>query len=199
MYPPAISSNDLVHGVVDGLLCVYKNGGETPLQALQRLKSAYLVLNSVPLSYAGRLDPLADGVLLVLSGKYNTERQKYLGLDKKYKVSVLLGVATDTGDVLGEIKEDVGKGECCGLCHSYIETEDKIKSVLSTFVGNVEFPYPAYSSKTIDGVPMHVLARKGTLLASHIPKNNFTIHAIDFIGTEKNIHRSFEANCSGKD
>ena len=58
---------------------IYKNLGETPLQALERFR-AKMVKNGMadsaiksawqkaPMTYAGRLDPLAEGELLILIG-----------------------------------------------------------------------------------------------------------------------------------
>ena len=83
------------------MLNVYKNIGETPLECLNRLRGQYPEYKDVPLSYAGRLDPMAEGVLLVLVGEENKKREKYLSLDKEYTTDILFGFATDTYDVLG--------------------------------------------------------------------------------------------------
>jgi len=55
------------------------------------------------MTYAGRLDPLAEGLLLVLTGEECKNKEKYLGLDKEYEVDVLFGFATDTYDILGKV------------------------------------------------------------------------------------------------
>ena len=60
---------------------MHKNKGETPLQALKRLKIGNLeaypqgIPDSEPLTYAGRLDPMAEGLLLVLIGKDENRRR----------------------------------------------------------------------------------------------------------------------------
>ena len=55
------------------------------------------------MTYAGRLDPMASGVLLVLAGEETKNKDKYLGLDKEYDFEILFGFATDTYDILGKV------------------------------------------------------------------------------------------------
>lgn len=122
-------------------ICIYKNRGETPLEALERLRESNHDLDKVTLSYAGRLDPMAEGAMLVLVGNENKDREKYLGLDKEYEVEILFGFATDTGDILGRV-EKVHEGET-------LVDREKIESELENFVGRFLQPYPKYSSKSI--------------------------------------------------
>jgi tRNA pseudouridine55 synthase len=141
-------------------LLYYKNRFETPLESLNRLRLERPELANETLSYAGRLDPMAEGVLLVLVGEEeNRDRQKYLGLDKSYEVDILFGIATDSFDLLGLIT------------HIDREKVDQTKAeeVLQTFLGSHEFPYPAFSSKVLsqkegEEIPSRVM----TLNSIHI-------------------------------
>ncbi len=78
-----------------------KKIGQTPLEALTLWKQAHPKYANMPATYAGRLDPLASGKLLVLLGEECKRKDTYTGLDKEYEVSILLDLATDTGDLLG--------------------------------------------------------------------------------------------------
>jgi tRNA U55 pseudouridine synthase TruB len=80
---------------------IEKNVGVTPLQAIETFRKEKPELKDLPLTYAGRLDPMAGGKLLVLIGDECKRREKYDGLDKEYEFEVLLGFASDSGDVLG--------------------------------------------------------------------------------------------------
>ncbi|MBU3668377.1 MAG: hypothetical protein FGM57_00230 [Candidatus Taylorbacteria bacterium] len=171
MKPVTISSIDLARGVVDGLICVYKRRGETPLESLGRLRELYPILNDIPLSYAGRLDPLAEGVLLVLSGAYNKRREEFLSLDKVYEVEVLTGVATDTGDTLGLVT----------YFNPVDISDDLFKTICNSFVGTYTSTYPAYSSKTVNGVPLHVLAKEGKISEVELPTFTSYIHSIEYV------------------
>ncbi len=90
-----ISKDDIARGLIDGLFLTYKQWGETPLEALERVRLENPHVKNIPLSYAGRLDPLAEGVLLVLCGEANKSRSEYLGMDKEYECEVLFGIKTD--------------------------------------------------------------------------------------------------------
>lgn len=118
---------------------VHKEVGETPLQALERLRESDATLADLPMTYAGRLDPMAEGKLLILVGDECKKRHEYLGLDKEYEYEVLLGFKSDTGDVLGIPERGT----------SLVPTEKKIRRVFESFVGAHRFPYPQYSSKNI--------------------------------------------------
>ena len=59
----------------------------------------------VPLTYAGRFDPLAEGLLIVLAGTRVHDKDQFSRLDKTYEFSLLLGIGTDTHDLLGMITE----------------------------------------------------------------------------------------------
>ena len=49
-------------------LIANKKVGETLLQALNKLRKGFSFLENQKLTYAGRLDPMAEGKLLVLIG-----------------------------------------------------------------------------------------------------------------------------------
>lgn len=150
----------------------HKLRGETPLEALNRLRTERSELADERLSYAGRLDPIAEGVLLVLVGDANNEREKYLALDKEYVVDVLWGVSTDTHDILG-IPSNV-------LQNVDIPNID-IEDVLSGFVGTCEQKYPVYSSRTVNGTPLWEYAREGRLDEIDIPTHEVTIYDISYV------------------
>jgi tRNA pseudouridine(55) synthase len=128
----------------------YKKRGETPLQALNRLRLENPKLTTETLSYAGRLDPMAEGVLPVLVGEENKNRQEFLGKDKEYRASFLLGCSSDTGDVLGVLKE---------VCFKDVEDE-KIKEAFLNLITIKKQIYPWYSSKTVKGIPLFEYAQK---------------------------------------
>lgn len=168
MHLDTISSSDLSRGVVDGVIAVYKEPGNTPLETIKKLQVEYPILQNVPLSYAGRLDPLAEGVLLILSGNFNTKRQEYLSLSKTYTVQVLFGVGTDTGDSLGLITK---------ASNAEIDTHT-LSLITGQCVGEYTDTYPIYSSKTVDGVPLFEWARSGKIHEISIPTYTSEIYSI---------------------
>jgi tRNA pseudouridine(55) synthase len=164
----------------DKVLKLYKNEGETPLECLERLRIENPAYKDTVLSYVGRLDPMAEGLLLVVVDEENKNREEYLKLDKTYEVDVLLGISSDTGDVLGipRFNPKISRGL----------TDEELNSTIKTFTGSIILPYPAYSSRPVNGKPLFVWARENKLKKENnvneieIPSKISQIKSIDFVG-----------------
>lgn len=150
-----------------------KQIGETPLEALNRFKTARGLPSSLTSCYAGRLDPMASGKLLVLFGNECKKLPEYTGLDKEYVIEVLLGVGSDTGDVLGiPVRGDAPSLEL-------------VSEALKQEVGVHEHPYPAFSSKTVNGKPLFLYSLEGTINSIKIPTHLETFYSIRLLKQEK--------------
>lgn len=154
---------------------LHKNLGETPLAAVERFRSAQGMPSDTPIAYAGRLDPMATGKLLLLIGDECKKQKAYTGLDKEYVIEVLLGISTDTGDVLGI--PEAGP--------SSTPAQSQIKDALMKEIGTYERAYPVFSSKTVNGVPLFLHALQGTLSTISIPKHMETIYSIRHNKTDR--------------
>ncbi len=156
---------------------VYKHIGETPLKALERVRISKGLDPLLPMTYAGRLDPMAEGVLLILVGEECKKKEQYLGLNKVYEVEVLLGFETDTGDLLGKVKSQNSK--------SHIETQKaELEQVLKSLEGKFVQEYPAFSSKTVNGEPLFAYAKglaKSGNLPETLPTKEVEIFSIDLL------------------
>lgn len=154
---------------------IHKNLGETPLEALERFRNEKVRLDTknsdswktVPMTYAGRLDPMAEGALLILIGDECKNKEKYLGLDKEYEVEMLLGVSTDTHDILGISFVD-------DAWHQFPDID------FSKYIGTFTQEYPPYSSKTVNGKQLHELARTNGL-PEEMPTKDVEIYSISEI------------------
>jgi tRNA pseudouridine55 synthase len=123
-----------------------KNIGETPLEALERVRKEKKIDSKTPMTYAGRLDPMAEGELLILVGDECKNKEKYLGLDKEYEVEVLFGIETDTQDVLGLIK----RINVDNIQRIPGKWKDPVKDInFEKYEGKFTQEYPIYSSKMI--------------------------------------------------
>ena len=134
------------------IITIWKPIGLTPLQALDGLREKFPEYVGEKLSYAGRLDPMAEGVMLVLVGEENKNRGEHLGVDKEYEFEVLFGIRSDTYDLMGmpEYKKtNVNKEE--------------FGRMVDDLVGKINQEYPPFSGKTIGGVKMFDLAKEGKL------------------------------------
>jgi tRNA pseudouridine55 synthase len=153
------------------IILLYKKLGQTPLECILEYKNK--TGEERPMTYAGRLDPMAEGVLLCLIGDECKNKDKYLGLNKKYVFEILIGFSTDTHDLLGLIEDSVN---------------DKIvdfENLLKTFVGKRNQTYPIYSSKTVNGKQLHTLARAGIIDENEIPSREVEIFKLNKIDETK--------------
>ncbi len=151
------------------MLNLYKKRGETPLERITRFRVERSEFAHETLSYAGRLDPLAEGVLPVLVGEdENKNRKNFLNSDKEYEVSVVLGVSTDTGDVLGLVQNVVRVRD---------DIVDLIKDSLPRFTGKFVQEYPKYSSVSI--------SRRKRSSDHPVASKEVEVYTIEFLGQEQ--------------
>lgn len=171
------------------IYAIYKSAGHTPLQVLNLLRGHLKLSEKVPMTYAGRLDPMAEGLLLVLVGESVHQKDEYLKLDKWYTVTAILNVETDSGDLLGiptrtddTLRSSLAKDWPAetGLPTIALETvgmtKQKIDNLLKSYVGKVTLPLPLYSSPPVAGKPLFMHAKNNTLAAADTPLRTTNIY-----------------------
>ena len=126
-------------------------------------------------SYIGRLDPLASGIIIYLEGDELKNRDKYLNMDKTYKFNIIIGISTDTGDCLGIIRKIQSVNTI---------NMSNLGEVFSQFLGEYEQTYPIYSAYQIhkNGIkkPLWYFAKNGIELdESEIPKHIVKIYNLE--------------------
>ncbi|PIR58105.1 MAG: hypothetical protein COU71_00340 [Parcubacteria group bacterium CG10_big_fil_rev_8_21_14_0_10_38_31] len=160
-----------------GILNIYKPLGLSPLEAIRRFIGQNRAYQGLKMTYAGRLDPMAEGVLLVLVGETVHEKDRYLKVEKEYEAEILLGFETDTYDILGiPFKKKVAN-----------LPNEEIKKEIKKFRGEISLPLPPYSSYKIKGRPLFVWAREDKLNEIEIPIRQTEVYDIKFL-------KSYEVN-----
>jgi tRNA pseudouridine55 synthase len=135
--------------VIDGAINFNKPEGISSHTAVQRIRS---ILRIAKAGHAGTLDPLAEGVLIVLCGRA-TKLTPYLAtLDKKYTAVVKLGEHTETLDREGKVTRTAPTS---GI------TAEGVVEALKAFTGVIAQTPPMYSALKLNGTPLYKLARKG--------------------------------------
>ena len=153
-----------------------KKTGETPLECINRFKVENPEYEGEKITYAGRLDPLASGVLLVLIGEECKNKEKYLNLDKEYELTILFGFSTDSMDLLGII-EDKKEGAFNALGnYKKADFEELLKKFEKTF----KQKYPRFSSKTVKGRPLFEIAKEEGIADDDLPEKEVKIKKISF-------------------
>lgn len=156
---------------MEKILNIYKPQGLTPLQALDVIRDIWPEYRDEKITYAGRLDPMAEGVLIVLIGDVVHQKEVYLKLDKIYEADIILGIGTDTHDVLGLPM----LYPLTGI------TKEKIEAAMATMRGCSEYTLPIYSSKPVQGKPLFQWAREGRLSEIKIPKRAMHVYNAELL------------------
>lgn len=92
--------------------------------------------------------------MLILTDQDVHQKGDFIGLDKVYKVEFILGINSDTYDILGLIKAKTNFKEELVL-------EETIKIELEKLILEDRQYFPPYSSRKVKGVPMWKLSREG--------------------------------------
>ena len=159
------------------VIVLNKKEGETPLECLEDFRAKNKIEKNIKMTYAGRLDPMASGVLLILLGEETKKKEKYLKLGKEYKFEVLFGFSTDTYDILGKVLNNYE------LKIINYELKKKIIKELKNFTGKFIQKYPMYSSKTVKGKPLFSYARNFEEV--EIPTREVNVESLKFLKIRK--------------
>ncbi len=164
------------------LVCVYKEVGQTPLQAIEELRLRLPQYKDQKIAYAGRLDPMAEGLMLLLVGDETKNRDKYQNLDKEYEFEMILGIESDTYDLLGIVKNLEVKGVPDG---SKEDLDKKLDVLMKKRVRKWNQQYPPFSAKAVKGIKLFEWARQGKLDQITIPEKEIEIYSIKKVDQRK--------------
>ena len=151
-----------------GFLLVDKPSGITSSKLVQVIKKTFS-LNKI--GHTGTLDPLATGLMVLCVGQATKFSQFLLVKDKSYRVSIKLGVATDTFDAEGLVTSEKDVNHV---------TRELIEASLTNFQGEIEQIPPMHSAIKKNGVPLYKMARRG--LKVDLEPRKARIHEIEILG-----------------
>jgi len=109
------------------------------------------ILGERSIGHLGTLDPMATGVLPLVTGRMTRLAQFYTASEKAYEGTMRLGMATDTYDC---------DGEPVGSKQEVHVTLEEIRAAAAGFLGQIQQVPPPFSAKKIQGVPAYKLARR---------------------------------------
>jgi len=133
---------------MDGILLINKDSGMTSRLVCDIVSKK---LNTKKVGHTGTLDPLASGLLVVLVGNA-TKLANYLDLDNKvYEATIMLGIDTDTYDILGKTVSSSNK---------IVSKEEIDKALLELKDTKTQIP-PIYSAIKVKGKKLYDYALEG--------------------------------------
>ena len=112
-----------------------------------------LNIRKIKVGHAGTLDPLADGLLIICTGKFTKKIDEIQGQKKVYTGQITLGGTTPSYDLETEIEETFDT--------SHI-TEELIHNSCKKFEGKIMQKPPIYSALKREGKRLYQHAREGS-------------------------------------
>ena len=144
-----------------------------PVNSFKAVAILRKVLNIKKVGFAGTLDPLASGLLIMATAKATKFLDVFHNLPKTYIADVLFGQTSDTYDLEGKI--EINKQA------KSFDLADLEKN-LSKFLGEQDQQAPIYSAKKIAGQKLHRLARAGKEVVA--PSKKINIYNLDILEFE---------------
>jgi len=131
-----------------GILLYTKPAGVTSFSALYPIKKKF----NEKTGHAGTLDKFAEGLLIVLLGKYTKLNSIFSGLDKIYEAVFHMGLETDTLDPEGVV-----------INNCQVPEINLMESVVGNFIGKIQQVPPAYSAIHVNGKRAYKEIRSGRI------------------------------------
>lgn len=132
-----------------GYLNVNKPAGWTSTDVVRKLKGMTKVKK---IGHGGTLDPIATGVLPICLGNGTRFAEMILLGTKEYRLTLQLGVATNTYDSEGDVTDEA---DFSGV------TEEQAEAALEGFRGKFDQTPPMFSAVKHNGKRLYELARQG--------------------------------------
>lgn len=145
----------MLHPVEGEIFYVDKPLRWTSFDVVKRIRGALsrrTGLKKLKVGHAGTLDPLATGVMTVVTGRATKQIEALQAYTKEYVATIRLGATTPSFDLETEIDAEYP--------WEHID-RPMVEEALKKFVGSIKQVPPAYSACKIDGKRAYKMARKG--------------------------------------
>ncbi len=152
----------------------FKNYTETLACMMERFRTTYPKYKTSKITYAGRLDPLAEGLVIVLTDEDVLQKDTFLQKEKRYRVEYCFGIETDSYDILGRISHFSNAEPSLPL-----DTKEQLYRFLAEVNEQV---YPIFSSRPVNGKPLWYwgLHHPEILASLEIPKHSAQVYIDSF-------------------
>lgn len=132
----------------NGILLLNKKRDFTSHDVVAKLRG---ILQFRKIGHAGTLDPMAEGLLIMLLGNATRASEHASGEGKEYIAEFALGIETDTQDTTGTTLQE-REVLCC---------EEDVREAVKSFAPGYHQLPPMYSALQKDGKRLYDLAREG--------------------------------------
>ena len=155
--------------MINYVIPMWKPVDWTSFDVVKKIRSQ---IKPAKVGHAGSLDPFAEGVLMLCTGKKTKSIESFMDQEKEYVSEIFLGSETDTLDITGKV---VTTARIPKL------NQQLIQDVLSGFIGDIMQEPPMYSALKYNGKPLYKLARKEiTVVRKKRSVRIYDIELLDF-------------------
>ncbi len=159
------------------ILNLYKPKGVSSFNFINKVKKK---MGYSKIGHAGTLDPLAEGVLVVLTDKDTKRQNEYMKQDKVYVAEILLGAFSESFDLEKPL-----------IFSEKVPNLEKLNvlEILNSLKGSLTLPAPIYSAKVISGKRLYKYAKQG-ISEIELPKVTSQIEFINLLDFRYLDHNS---------
>jgi tRNA pseudouridine55 synthase len=144
----------------------------------------YLDIKKIKVGHAGTLDPLADGLLILCTGKHTKTIESLQGKNKTYEGKMIIGATTPSYDRETEVDKEYPT--------EHIDA-NMLEEKRQEFIGQIDQFPPIFSAIKKNGKALYKYARKGQEV--EINSRPVTIHSFDLMSKEL-PELEFSVECS---
>jgi tRNA pseudouridine55 synthase len=133
-------------------------------------------LRGVKGTHTGTLDPMAEGVVVILLDDERLKRQEFSSSTKGYEFEVIFGIKTDSFDGMGFIQENE-------LNNTLNIEKAALENICNSFIGEYTQTVPIFSAQLYKGKKLFEWGHQKIDIP--LPKKSGTIYKLDVLSLEK--------------
>ncbi len=122
--------------------------------------------------HCGTLDPMASGLLLILTGRATRLAEVFAGHEKVYRGTVRFGFSTETDD---------REGKVLARADSFSLEDGAVAAALAELRERTSQSPPHYSAIKVQGVPLYKRMRSGEGAPAELPDRPVRIRRLDLL------------------
>lgn len=163
------------------VLNIYKEKYWTSFDVVAKVRGMLSALNidgshKHKVGHAGTLDPLAEGVLIVLTDEDTKKQTEFMALHKEYVCEIAFGLTSPTYDLEGELTDFEVPED--------LDLSSQLNNLLKNYIGKINQTVPIYSAVKVNGKRLYNIARKGKEVSTmDLPSKEVEIYSIDVLRT----------------
>ena len=157
------------------ILNIYKVRNWTSFDVVAKVRG--MLGGKRKVGHAGTLDPLAEGVLILLTDEDTKRQNEFMSMDKEYVAKIAFGASTPTYDL--EKLPDVSEKQM-----SLEVVIKNVEKILSRYIGEISQKVPSYSAVKVKGKTLYKEARKGKVVDKDLPVKRIKIYEIKILGSK---------------